>query len=87
MVQQVESLAAKPDDLTSALGVHTMEGERFLTQVCHSTSNAYVARWWWHTTLVPALGRQRQQISEFKASLVYRANSRTIRATQEKPCL
>ena len=30
---------------------------------------------------VPALGRQRQ-VPEFKASLVYQVNSRTVRATQ-----
>jgi hypothetical protein len=32
--------------------------------------------------LIPALGRQRQVISEFKASLVYRVSSRTARTTQ-----
>jgi hypothetical protein len=32
--------------------------------------------------LIPALRRQRQAISEFKASLVYRVSSRTARATQ-----
>jgi hypothetical protein len=35
--------------------------------------------------LIPALGRQRQAISEFKASLVYRVSSRTARATQRNP--
>jgi hypothetical protein len=35
--------------------------------------------------LIPALGRQRQQISKFKASLVYRVSSRTARATQRNP--
>lgn len=34
---------------------------------------------------IPAL-RQKQVVSEFKDSLVYRGNSRTARAT-EKPCL
>ena len=33
--------------------------------------------------LVPALGRQRH--CEFKASLVYRASSRTARAAQRNP--
>jgi hypothetical protein len=37
--------------------------------------------------LIAALGRQRQQISEFKASLVYRVSSRTTRATQRNPVL
>jgi hypothetical protein len=38
--------------------------------------------------LIPALERQRQRqadLSEFKASLVYRASSRTARATQNNP--
>ena len=36
-------------------------------------------------SLTPALGRQRQQISEFEASLVYRVSSRTTRAIQRNP--
>jgi hypothetical protein len=36
--------------------------------------------------LIPALRRQRQvDLSEFKAILVYRTNSRTARATQRHP--
>jgi hypothetical protein len=38
---------------------------------------------WWRRPLIPALGRQRQVNSEFKASLAYRVNSRT--ATQRNP--
>jgi hypothetical protein len=38
-----------------------------------------------HTSLIPALGRQRQADSEFQASLVYRVSSRTARATQRSP--
>jgi hypothetical protein len=39
---------------------------------------------WWHMPLIPALGSQRQEdLWEFKASLVYRASSRTARATQK----
>ena len=33
----------------------------------------------------PALGKQRQVISEFKRSLVYIANCRTVRATKKDP--
>ena len=36
---------------------------------------------WWLTPLIPALRR----LSEFEASLVYRVNSRTARATQRNP--
>jgi hypothetical protein len=35
--------------------------------------------------LIPALGRQRQAISKFEASLVYRVSFRTARATQRNP--
>jgi hypothetical protein len=42
---------------------------------------------WWLIPLIPALGRQRRQISEFKASLVYRVSSRTARAIQRNPVL
>ena len=35
--------------------------------------------------VIPALGRQRQEISEFEASLVYRVSSRTARAIQRNP--
>ena len=38
------------------------------------------------TSSIPALGRQRQaDLSEFEASLVYRVNSRTVRAAQKNP--
>ena len=36
-------------------------------------------------SLIPALGRHWQGISEFKASLVYRVSSRTARAVQRNP--
>lgn len=37
-------------------------------------------------SLIPVLRRQRQLVSEFKASMIYRASSRTAGATQ-KPWL
>ena len=42
---------------------------------------------WWHTPLILALGRQRQEdLCEFKVSLVYRVSSRTVsKATQRNP--
>jgi hypothetical protein len=35
--------------------------------------------------LIPSLERQRQAISEFEASLVYRVSSRTAKAIQRNP--
>jgi hypothetical protein len=46
---------------------------------------ALLGRVWWHTPLIPALRRQRQWISEFKASLVYKVSYKTARATQRNP--
>jgi hypothetical protein len=46
-----------------------------------SSSRAVVA-----TPLIPALGRQRQvDLYEFEVSLIYRASSRTVKATQRDP--
>ena len=39
----------------------------------------------WRTPLVPALRSRGRQISEFKASLVYKVCSRTARAIQRNP--
>ena len=50
-----------------------------------TTSKEVSAEQWWHTPLIPVLGRQRQWISEFKASLVYRVISQTARAIQRNP--
>jgi hypothetical protein len=37
---------------------------------------------WWCMSIIPVLGRQRQtDFCEFKASLIYRVSSRTVRAT------
>jgi hypothetical protein len=44
----------------------------------------HAGRAWWHTPLIPALGRQRQ-VSEFEVSLVYKVSSRTARAIQRNP--
>jgi hypothetical protein len=47
-----------------------------------------LARQWWRTPLILALGRQRQtDLFEFKASLVYTVSSRTARAIPGKPSL
>jgi hypothetical protein len=48
------------------------------------TSTPYkriINRVWWCTPVIPALRRQRQRITEFEPSLVYRVSSRTARAT------
>ena len=42
---------------------------------------------WWRTPLIPALRKQRQAISEFEASLVYKVSSRTARAIKRKAFL
>jgi hypothetical protein len=45
------------------------------------------AEQWRHTPLIPALGRQRQVISEFKVSLVYKVEFQDSQGYTEKPCL
>ena len=43
---------------------------------------------WCHTSLIPEIWKQRQaDLCDFKASLVYRASSRTDSIATEKPCL
>ena len=37
--------------------------------------------WWWQMPLIPALGGRDSYISLFEASLVYKVNSRTAKAT------
>ena len=46
--------------------------------ICGNVKVSRIAGWWWHTPLIPGLGRQRQvDLCEFKVSLVYRVSSRT----------
>ena len=41
---------------------------------------------WWHTPLIPTLGRKRyMDLCGFKASLLYRVSSRAARTTQGNP--
>jgi hypothetical protein len=48
----------------------------------------FLAGRWWCTSLIPAVGRQRQvDFSEFEASLVYKVSSRTATAIQRNPVL
>ena len=43
-------------------------------------------RQYWHTSLMPALGKQKQvDLCESETSLAYRATSRTARVTQKNP--
>ena len=54
----------------------------------HIVKNKSLSEAWWYVPLIPALGRQTQaDLCEFKASLVYKASSRTARATQKNPVL
>ena len=47
-----------------------------------------LARWWWHLPSITAFQRQRQtDLCEFEASLVYRVNSRTVRAVTQRNCI
>lgn len=44
-------------------------------------------KWWWHTPLIPAFGKQKQvDLREFETSLFYKASSRIARTiTQRNP--
>jgi hypothetical protein len=53
-----------------------------------SNKNKNFSHEWWHTSSIPALGRQRQaDLCEFHASLAYRVSSRTARGFVERSCL
>jgi hypothetical protein len=54
-------------------------------QVTHMLLRTGYSQAWWCMPLILALGRQRQAMSEFEASLVYKVSSRTARATQRNP--
>ena len=61
------------------LNLSTLEAEAgtFLASHCYRVNWA-----WWHTPLVLALRKHRYgDLCAFKASLVYRVNSRTARTT------
>ena len=56
--------------------------ERMLCSVLTEGEKLEITRQWWHMTLIPALGRQRQvELCEFTASLAYRGSSRITRET------
>jgi hypothetical protein len=50
----------------------------------HHDKATHKRKEWWHTPLIPALGRQ-ADFYDFEANLVYRVSSRTARATQRNP--
>lgn len=51
--------------------------------------NAKFVGWWWYKHLIPASRRQMQtELCEFKANVVYKESSRTVkRCYTEKHCL
>jgi hypothetical protein len=49
------------------------------TEFLPNIQDSKLARQWWRTPLIPALGSR--WISEFEISLVYRVSSRTAKAT------
>ena len=60
----------------------------FTNKVLANRLKCHIAWQWWYTLLIPALRRQKSRwISEFEASLVYRASSKTPRAIQRNPVL
>jgi hypothetical protein len=62
-------------------------GERSGGNVCKILKCVHLSLTWWHTPLIPALRRLRRQISEFKASLIYKVSSRTARDVKRNPVL
>ena len=70
------------------LSLVTLEQEGTFNPVMYKKMLGTVQWWqWWRTPLIPTLGRQIQvDLSEFKASLLYRVRSKTVRpVTQRNP--
>ena len=61
----------------------------YILSLNHIFKNINLTRQCWHTPLIPTLGGQREvNLCEFKASLVYRASSRTgNKVTPKLHCL
>ena len=54
--------------------------------MCSKQKCLIIRQAWWCRVLISALVRQRQaDLSEFKASLIYKANSWAARATHRNP--
>ena len=69
-------------DNTGSLGSLNLHNQK------NRVLKANQARWWWHTSLMPALWRQRQRqrhLCEFEVSLVYRVSFRNSQTTQRNP--
>ena len=59
-----------------------------MSSTSYSSSKRTIKGQRWRTSLILALRRQRQvDLCEFKASLVYKANSKTAWVTQKSPVL
>jgi hypothetical protein len=50
---------------------------------CFSIKDNNVSKEWWHTPVIPALGRLRQENHEFEASLGYIPSSRSTWAVNK----
>ena len=63
-----------------------LQGAALYVQVTPLENKTWCPRQMWgHTSLIPALRRQRQEdLCEFKACLVYRASSRTAKAVTQR---
>jgi hypothetical protein len=52
-------------------------------------NSVYTTRWWWHTSLIPALGRQRQRQVDFcvRGQAGLQSEFQDSQGYTEKPCL